>query len=359
MGVKWVKRIVKVGLIVVCLLLASSCYAADTTNAGKQAPLSLAAALELAKSQSNQVILADLTLEDARLTYEDAKANQMVRPSPTTMQQAENAWQTAQRNRELARIDLDMQVESAYYDVLRATSSQDLAGRSLNSARVQLDSTKVRYNHGMVSDVDLLAAETAVASAEAELNRADAALLSAKMRLNRILGRDLAAPLELVDEFVYEPVAVDLDAALAKALETRLELQQSRNTLELRKTEVVINDNPYTPSLTTDKSRLALKKAEIDLAEKELDIRLEILQSYNTLKETERRIPIQQKNVDRAKESLRISQVRYEAGVITSIDLIDAQRALFQAETQMIQAIFDYNTQLAKFARSTGLQVKR
>ena len=59
----------------------------------------------------------------------------------------------------------------------------------------------------------------------------------------------------------------------------------------------------------------------------------------------------------RARENLRISEARYEAGVITAIDLVDAQRSAFQAETQAIQAAFDYNVALARFFRSAGLDL--
>ncbi len=349
------KSCVRIGLLIACLLWSGNLLGLDVVSAEAVEPMSLQDALEHARESSKLVELADLTLEEARITYEEAKANHMVRPSAITVQQAENTWQAAQRNRELARIDLDMQVEQAFYDVLRANLALDLAKRSLEQSGVQLDSTQARYDQGMVSDVDLLAAQTQVASAEAELNRAEASQISARMAFNRILGRDLQASVELVDEFVYEPVAIDLEVALERALSTRLDLEQARNTAELRKKELEINDSPYSPALTKQRSDVGARKAELQAMEKELDVVLEVRQSYNTLTEAQRRIPIQQQNVTRAKESLRISQARFEAGVITSIDLIDAQRAVFQAETQMIQAVFDYNTQLARFYRSTGL----
>src|SRR5690606_32874350 len=114
--------------------------------------------------------------------------------------------------RELARQELTMQVVQRYYEVLRTEMALELAERALTRSQAQLESTVVRHEQGMVSDVDLLAAESQVATAELELNRARANLVSARMSFNRLLGRDLEAPFELVDELDDEqaiPVALE------------------------------------------------------------------------------------------------------------------------------------------------------
>lgn len=311
-------------------------------------------ALALALQQAPSVVLDDLALEQARLDYEETKANQMLSPSVITMQQAEDAWRAAQRNRELARQSLMLRVEEAYYSVLRAQMALDLAERTLQQAQAQLESTRARHEQGMLSLVDLLAAESQVASAELEVNRAQANLATARMNFNRVIGRELEAPFQLVDEMTYEPVPVDLEEAVAHALQVRLELERARDTVELRRKQVEVYDNPYTPQITLQRARLALEQAQVQLAEQTIDIVLEVRQNYQSLREAEARVPIQRNNLNRALESLRISEARYEAGVITFIDLIDAQRNAFQAETQLIQAIFDYNTALARFFQSAG-----
>src|SRR5690606_39592418 len=109
--------------------------------------------------------------------------------------------------------------------------------RTLAQAQAQLESTRARYEQGMLSAVDLLAAEMQVANAEVELNRARSAAATARMRLNRQLGRPLNAPLELVDQLVYEPVEVNLEEALASAREHRLELRSEEHTSELQSRE--------------------------------------------------------------------------------------------------------------------------
>lgn len=330
-------------------LAAGVAQAAPTT-----APLSLADVLAVAEKESTSVVLADLTLEEASLAYAEMKANHLLRPSVITLHQGENAWKVAQANRGLARRDLSLQVQQAYYDVLRTQMAFNLAQRALKQSQAQLDSTRFRHSQGMLSDVDLLAAESQLATAETDLNKAQASHANARMQMNRIMGRELEVPFELVDEFAYAPVQVSLEEALAGAVEQRLELQRARDTLTLREKELAVSDPAYTPPLTVKKAQAAAKRAQLELKETEIGILLEVRQNYQTVKEGEARIPIQQKNLVRAKESLRITEARYNAGVITSVDLIDAQRAAFQAETQLIQAVFDYNMALARFFKSAG-----
>lgn len=332
--------------VVLCLVLSGT--------PGAAAPLSLQEVLHLANKQSAAVVLADLELEEARLAFEEGKGNLILRPSVVALQQAENAWKAAQAKRDLARRDLAMQVEQAYYDALRTQMALDLAQRVLKQSQAQLESTRFRHAQGMLSDVDLLAAESQLATGEADLNKAAANLKIAHMQLNRLLGQDVEAPVEIKDEFAYAPVQVSLEQALTSAREQRLELQQARDTLAWREKDVAVSDPAFTPSLTVQKVKLAVRKAQADLAETETRILLEVRQNYQAVKEGEARIPILQKNLARAKESLRITEARYSVGVITAVDVIDAQRSAFQAETQLIQAVFDYNMALARFFKSAG-----
>lgn len=337
-------------------LTSGSAVAVQEVDDGVKA-VTLRDAIAMALERSTAAALADIALEEARLAYEEAKANQMLRPSVVALQQAESAWFIAQRNHELARQEIVLAVEQGYYDVLRADLALDLAERTLAQSQAQLESTRARHEQGMLSAVDLLAAEMQVANAEVELNRARSAAATARMRLNRQLGRPLNASLELVDQLVYEPIEVNLEEALASAREHRLELRRARDTVQLRETELRVSDNPYTPQLEIERARIALRRAQLELAEREADIILEVEQNYQSLLEAQARVPIQETNVVRARENLRISEARYEAGVITAIDLVDAQRSAFQAETQAIQAAFDYNVALARFFRSAGLDL--
>ena len=56
-----------------------------------------------------------------------------------------------------------------------------------------------------------------------------------------------------------------------------------------------------------------------------------------------------------SRESLRLSQLRVQAGVSTQREVVDNQRDLTNAELRYAQAIREYNTSLAELRRRTGL----
>jgi outer membrane protein TolC len=59
-------------------------------------------------------------------------------------------------------------------------------------------------------------------------------------------------------------------------------------------------------------------------------------------------------NVQQAQEALRIAQVRYRAGVSTNVEVTDAQVALTQAQTNQVNAEYDYLDAEAGLAGALG-----
>jgi len=88
------------------------------------------------------------------------------------------------------------------------------------------------------------------------------------------------------------------------------------------------------------------------------NISLQVRQAFLSIKEAEKRIDTSQVAVNQAQEDFRMSQVRYEAGVGTNLDVIDAELALTQAKTNYIQALYDYNTSKALLDQAMGVPVK-
>jgi len=58
--------------------------------------------------------------------------------------------------------------------------------------------------------------------------------------------------------------------------------------------------------------------------------------------EAEAIINAQKDSIVEAKESLRLSEVRFDTGVGINLDVFDAQVALAQIEQSLAQAIYDY-----------------
>jgi outer membrane protein len=84
-------------------------------------------------------------------------------------------------------------------------------------------------------------------------------------------------------------------------------------------------------------------------------VALDVRTSQLNLREAEARRGTTASNVTQAREALRIANVRYQAGVSTIVEVTDAQVALTQAQTNQVNADYDYVVAQAAVERSLGL----
>ena len=110
------KRIALAGLILALLLSP----AVRAQEGGGLAYVSLEDAVALAWENSLSLALSRLNVLEAELNLQQARANNLVQPSPTALLQAERQAEIARRQLLLDQFDLKLEVEEAYYAVLRA-----------------------------------------------------------------------------------------------------------------------------------------------------------------------------------------------------------------------------------------------
>jgi len=86
----------------------------------------------------------------------------------------------------------------------------------------------------------------------------------------------------------------------------------------------------------------------------QLQIRLEVETAYTNLASALERLASTGKAIDLANESLRIEQEKYALSRGTAQDVLDAQSALLEAQTNHIRALADANAAAAQLALATG-----
>jgi outer membrane factor, OMF family len=83
-------------------------------------------------------------------------------------------------------------------------------------------------------------------------------------------------------------------------------------------------------------------------------IRFEVEQAYFNLQTNSTNIDTANGALTQATESLRLAQVRRDAGVGTTLEVTRAQADLTQAQGNLIEAVLDYNRELVTLERATG-----
>ncbi len=89
-------------------------------------------------------------------------------------------------------------------------------------------------------------------------------------------------------------------------------------------------------------AKAQLRQEEVLLRKAEEQVQLEVTQALLRLNNSEKFVESQSGTVTNAQEALRLAQVGFREGTITSLDVIAAELALSQARSDYLQAVHDY-----------------
>lgn len=98
----------------------------------------------------------------------------------------------------------------------------------------------------------------------------------------------------------------------------------------------------------------SLKAAQERLRKLQLQIRQEVETAMLDTQSSSKRIDATRWAIDQAKESLRIERMKYDLGSGSMTDLLDAQSALLQSETNYAGALADLHIALERLTLATG-----
>ena len=81
---------------------------------------------------------------------------------------------------------------------------------------------------------------------------------------------------------------------------------------------------------------------------------LEVNQAHADLENAAARIDVMEISRQKARENLELAEGRYQAGVGPSLEVTDAQVAYIKAETDHVQALYDYQLAAARLLKAMG-----
>jgi TolC family type I secretion outer membrane protein len=304
---------------------------------------------------------------------------------------------------ELERVrDLVVQnVRQAYFNLLQARRLVGVADAALARSELNLRSAQGFFDVGTKPKSDVTKAEVEVANARVDVIRARNLVRLSQTTLANALGLEATVPIEINDILTYEPVTLDSTQLLAEALGNRPELRQSQARLDAARAQLSGAKARYLPDLTVNGSagtasddaivstdgvsgvsfgdtwsiagvltwnlfegfftqarvketQALVETARADYETVELQVRLEVEQSYIAVVEAAERYGATEKAVESAQENLRLAQGRYDAGVGTILELTEAQLSLTNAEADSVRAVTDYRVGLAVLDRVVG-----
>lgn len=370
-------------LLIVTLLPASLAFAKEDEKAENEVlKLSLEDAIKLAEENNQQVKLSELALEKAKLgrqqyrhqdkrirdaidSWEQMTPEEKAGMDPLLIAEigALSSYETSSQMDLLdkktevylklaeAGIDVTIRgirfgVEAAYYGAISARDNRLLAEAAVERYQDLLRIAEAKYNAGVVAKTEVLDAQVQLAKAEADLLKAKSQEEKAYINLKKLLGLAQDELIELTDTFDYKPTDFDvtLEELIGEALKNRIDIMSAEGAYEIAKLDFDLNSKVYPSNTFIYKEKQhAMEDARIKLEDTKASVEAEVRQIWLDFEEAKVNIPVLDKALEMAEESLRLARLSYEAGLVRSVDVAAAEEGLRQVQLQRSGVIYNYN----------------
>jgi outer membrane protein len=94
--------------------------------------------------------------------------------------------------------------------------------------------------------------------------------------------------------------------------------------------------------------------ARYSVKSKEIALVADVTAAYLTLQTAEKTAELQEQNAAKAKQELKLVQDRYRIGATTFVDLTEARATYERAESDRINAVYDYHKAFAALESAVG-----
>ncbi|MEH2260336.1 TolC family protein [Nostoc sp.] len=317
-----------------------------------------------------------------------------------TIRAAEEQLRVDQLNVESQFLTISLNATTQYYNLQQADQLVRINQSAVINAQASLRDTQAREQAGVGTRFDVLQAQVNLANSQQQLTNA--------ISQQQIARRQLATLLSLsqsVDISASDPVQLaglwpqTVEQSIVQAFQNRPELQQylgQRNIYEQQRRQALSQLGPQVSlvgnynlldqynddvSITdgysagiqgnltlfeggaakarADQSRANIAIAESQFATQRDQIRFDVEQYYAQLQSNLNNVQTSSVALNQAREALNLARLRFQAGVGTQTEVIDAENDLTRAEGNQVEAILDYNRALANLQRSVTSRASR
>jgi outer membrane protein TolC len=314
--------------------------------------------------------------------------------TPSAVGQARRQYDAAFQAYRQARQDLVLQVKQAYYTLLQDQQLVGVQQQNLSDQQAHLDLARARFEAGAAPRADVVRAEAAVAEAELNLATGQNAAAGARVNLNLAIDVDVRTPTQVEETEESAPAGLDPATLVEQAFAHRASVQQARADVEaagdaLRGARASnrpalsltgnygLSGSTFPPDsgswaygvslqwplldvgLTrgrVQEAEAGLLSAQAGLRTTEQSVGAQVVHTYLDVQTACRAVCTAQSEVGSAEESLRLATGRYEAGVATYVEVLDAEGAALTARTNLVNARYGLSSSLAALQQALGTE---
>jgi outer membrane protein TolC len=306
-----------------------------------------------------------------------------------------------ERTFEISRQRTAIKATTDFYQVILQRQLLAVARQSLKRSQSLLKASEARLAVGLVSKLDVFRAELQASQAEEAEVRAETSLENALEAFRSTLGLPASEPIEPVSMDLPETAETEplepIEALIARAHASRIELQESQDSVEdARRTASLAKQNllpqldlnfsvrsiglgttygnawangdrqfnvflssTYSFERTSQtanraEAELALTGRQRSLREQQLQIDLEVRSAARELTRLAKSIELQRKAVDIAEQQRQLATLRYQRGLASNFDVVDAEGSLVVARSALVGLLTSHRVARYELLRATG-----
>ena len=301
--------------------------------------------------------------------------------------------------------NLILRVSEAYFDVLRAEDSLTSAKAEETAVKQQLDQARERYNVGLIAETDVLEAQAGYDAARVVRIQGENQLSVSYEALRTITNEDISSIGKLQKSMpVNQPTPAIADEWVQNAVQGNLTLSALRKGLEASQANIKVQRAGYAPTvdafarynynfddmskgragteggLTTGKgdstvaglqfnmelfsgggtsSRVREATYQMESVQKNFDRTLRETSSntrnlFRTVNSDVDRVDARCQGIVSSESALQATRSGYEVGTRNITDVLNAQKNLFSAQRDYLNARYDYIVNTMKLKQVAG-----
>ncbi len=303
-------------------------------------------------------------------------------------------------------LDLKMQttlynIDQTYWMVVSLKQKQKLAVSYRDLVKKLDEDVHRMIKEGVATRADGLKVDVKVNEAEMQITQVEDGLSLARMLLCQLCGLRMDENITLADEDKNNLASTsiyDQPTSSDSIQSTRPELRLLQNAVDLSQQSTKLIRSAYMPHVAitagytisnpnayngfqrnfsgawnigvvlqvpvwnwfegkykVNAAKSATAMAQMELADTQEKINLQVAQSQFKVKEAHKRLSMAEKNIKSAEENLRCAQVGFREGVMESTDVLAAQTAWQQAQSQKIDAEVNMKLSQVNLQKALGI----
>lgn len=340
-----------------------------------------------------------LISESVKFNYYDARAARLQQSvfdlvRVDNLHSASEAVKASLQQARNARDLIVLAVGGSYLQMIATEARISAALAQVENARAVSKQAADRFTAGLAARVDAERAQVQLQTEQQRLRSLQADRQTEQLRLARLIGLPLGQNFAIAETYRFAPVS-DLteEDALQRALQSRADIHAAEAGVRSAEQGLKAAHAERLPTLAVDanfgaagvtpsnhstgvytvsglltiplyeggrvhgdvqqaEAALRQHKAELDDARGQAD--QDVRQSFIDLNSAADQVEVAQSNVGLSHDSLQQSRDRFAAGVTDTVELVQAEQAVVQADDDYITAVYEHNLAKVSLARAMG-----